>query len=235
MVFGFHTAARSQAPDITRYGEALAELTASADRPGFKTEAKVNSNNSGAHWAVGKENFTYTLGTGKYELFAYKTMYHSGDEYIVSVYGDTKGTSEYFYLLRVRISDDTVTLEEVIEGGDRCQQGVRINDVSIENDTMTFSSYVTPGQIINWYSGDVNTHAISSCMDCCCGYATFTYALKDHQKELKNVMILKNHLPEDEIFQKCFKEFSKDSGLEHGLILTPEQLKRFIAMMMVEK
>lgn len=235
IAFGAQTASFAQMPDLTRYGEALAELTAYADKPGMRKEVKVSETSSGTHWAVGKENYTYTLGTGKYEVFAYKPLFQSGNEFIISVYADPKGTSEYFYLLRVQITDDTVKLDEVIDGGDRCQQGVRINDVSIANDTLTFSSYVTPRQIINWYSSEINTHELPNCMDCCCGYATFTYDLKGHQKELKNVLILRNHLPEDEIFLKCFKEFSQDRGLEHGLVLSPEELKKFIARIMAEK
>ena len=222
-------------PDLTRYGEALAELTSNLERPGMRKEAKVNEYSLNTHWAAGKEDYTYSLGTAKYEVFAYKPLYRSGNDYILSIYADPKGISEYFYLFRVRISDDVVKLKEVIDGGDRCQQGVRINDVSIANDTLTFSSYVTPGQIIHWYSSDENVQAFPGCLDCCCGYATLTYDLKNHQKELKNVLILKDHLPQDEIFQKCFKEFSKDRGLEHGLLLSPEELKSFIAKMMSEK
>ena len=224
----FIQTACSQKIDYAKYAAAMSELTTFADNPGFKNEVFIEDAVEAMEWIIGEDGYNYTQDLEYIRFFGYKVLYESNNNFIVAVYYDAEGTAVYSYLFNMTATSNKLVLNEVIAGGDRCHNAVQLDEVTMKNNIISFSTFVTPNKLINWYNQADEHNDFPDCMVCCIGFANFKYDLKRNKKEFESLMIIEEALEEGSIIKNTYDKFVKDRPLKLSLLLNEEDLQKFI-------
>lgn len=135
---------------FSKYGVALSRITTFADNPGFMEKVKINENESmGIEWVADEDSFYYTEDIDGIILFGYKVFHQKENNYIIGVYYDSEGSATYSYIFDVTTNNNQLELNAIITGGDRCHNAVNLDEIKIEDDIISFTSFFTPHKLIN--------------------------------------------------------------------------------------
>ena len=173
----FAQKAYPQKSDFSQYAMALSEITTFAEYPGFKDKVSSENSEKEMNWETGDDGYIYTQDIEDIRLFGYKVLFESDNHLTIGVYYDSDGSSISTYLIDMTTTDDTLILNQIIGGGDRCHNAVVFDMVEIEGNVMSFSTLITPNKLMTWFSQPDKDMTFDDCMVCCLGFANFNYDL----------------------------------------------------------
>jgi hypothetical protein len=219
---------KGQALSPDKYGVALSELTTFADSPGFMEEIELENNN--INWEKTEDGYYYSKDIRYTSIFTYKTIFSKDNTHIVNVYLSSTGTADLSYILRVKAFNNKLVLLDVIAGGDRCQKGINLDEVKIDNGVMYYSHFITPQHLMSWNKEKKKADSYSNCMICCCGFANFHYDLLSNKKYFDNITLIKDAIEKDEFIRDAYNDFirERDQKDDSYLILGKQNLDVFI-------
>lgn len=214
--------------DFSNYAISLSRITTFADNPGFMEEVDILESPNPVEWITEDEGYFYTEDLESIRLFAYKILYKSGDDFIVSVYYDSEGTATSSYLFRLKTTNTSLILEEIIGGGDRCHNTVILDEISVDENVISFPTLITPNKLMNWFPDIDNELYFDDCMVCCVGFAYFKYDIKEQLNTFESVRIIEEYLEEDSLMKLVYDAFVEERPLKLSLLLTEGELREFI-------
>lgn len=228
IVLTFQVSGNSQDNDLSKYAIGLFELVTFADNPGFKDEVTIDDLYKEIEWFKDEDGYNYTKDIEYCDVFAYKVIHNNENDYIVGVYSDSEGTAQLSYLLRILTTENTIKLQDVIGGGDRCRNAVRLDEISLENDIISFSTLITPNNIMK-SSGNKNFNSrYDDCMVCCCGFSNYTYDVKTSTTAFNSILIIGEYLTGNIGFRKAYEDSVKNKPINISLTLNERELTEFI-------
>lgn len=179
-------------------------------------------------WNEGNSGYIYTESISSIDLFAYKILDKKENKLIVHVFQDPKGTTVNSYIFKLLIFNDHLILDNIIEGGDRCQSSVVMDEIEIKNNVLSYSSYITPYKLMSWFEQEDLDYKFADCMYCCIGFANYSYSFETNKKEFESILIIEEYLDDDSIIKKTYDKFVKSRDLKLSLRLDSNELKEFI-------
>ncbi len=213
----------SQEENLKKYASALSDITTYADNKGFMEEISLKDSNKKIKWKVNK-NYNYTTELEYIEVFAYKIIYKEKNNYIVSVYQANDGNEINSYIFDLIIKDDTIKLNKIISGGNRCNNSVKPDKIKFENNVINYTIHITGEEFLTWFK----RNKTYGCFSCCFGLATYDYDISSKKNTLKYIRLIKENIdPNSKVF-KVYNKFIKKRDLKLSLTLNKRQLKKFL-------
>ena len=212
-----------QGEDFEKYAIALIKITAFADNKGFMEEVSLKDDDTKVKWER-KKGYSFTIELENIEIFAYKILYKKNDNYIVSVFQDHEGTAIYFYIFDLSVKNDTLKLNKVIGGGDRCNNGVDIDEIKIEDEIINYTLHITPEEILTWFE----KNKIYGCFQCCFALANYDYNISTQKNTFKYIRLIKENIDTNSKFIKVYNDFTEKRDLKLSLTLNESELKQFL-------
>ncbi|MET6989181.1 hypothetical protein [Sediminicola arcticus] len=212
-----------QEEDFEKYANALCKITTFADNKGFIEEVTLKDDDTQVKWER-KNGYIFTTELDYIEIFAFKILYKKNDNYVVYVYQDPEGTAINYYIFDLTVKNNTVKLNKIIGGGDRCNNGVDIDEIKIEGEIITYAVHITPEEILTWFE----KNKTFGCLECCFALATYDYNISTKKNTFKYIRLIKENININSKVLKVYNDFTEKRELKLSLTLNEKELKQFL-------
>ena len=211
-----------QGENFEKYAVALSEITTYADNKGFMEEVLLKEDVK-VNWES-KNGYTFTTELEYIEIFAYKILHQKSDNYVISVYQDPKGTAINFYIFDLSIKNDTLKLNKIVGGGDRCNNGVDMDKIKIQNEVINYNLHITPEEVLTWFEKNKS----NGCLECCFALANYDYNVSTKKTTFKYIRLIKENINPNSKIIKVYNDFTEKRNLKSSLTLNEKELKQFL-------
>ncbi len=217
------TSSYGQEEDFEKYAIALSEITTFADNKGFMEEVLLKDDDTKVKWES-KKGYKITRELEYIDIFAYKILHQKNDNYIISVYQDPEGDAINFYIFDLSVNKNTLKLNKIIGGGDRCNNGVDISKIKIQNKVINYTLNITPEEVLTWFE----KNKTYGCLKCCFALANYDYNISTKKSTFKYIRLIKENINANSRFMNVYNEFTNKRHLKLSLTLNKKELKQFL-------
>ncbi len=189
-------------PDQIEHAECLMSFIDSEFPAEFIKPVSFNQCKEKWKWSQ-KGKWTYC----KEEGFYYQLKFNKENLYVINMLYNSPGSGVFSRLILLEKSETEFRLLEGIAGGDRCQRGLKIEEVDFKDGLLHYAELITPNRLMSWNDTTESSMEYADCMVCCCGSARYTYDPLTRKKVFLGIDLEAEKLEDDDPFSKTYNRY----------------------------
>ena len=159
------------------------------------------------------------------QMYKYKVVYKFGNKYIVSMAEWGGGGNGFFTkLYLIQIKGNVITLLDNISENAH-YRGLNLESTKIAYDYLIYSVYITPYNLMSWYSKPAPNEIYDACNACSVATAKYRYNPYTRQRDFIEIELQKDYSIGDDHFMEVYKKYIQNGKIH----LKADDLKIFIA------